>query len=365
MIRVLHVVGKMHYGGMETFIMNVYRHIDREKVQFDFLVHYEEPGEYDEEIRSLGGKIYVMPKTVPQNYFIYKKALKKFFSEHQEYKIIHGHLHSVAFLYHHVAKQTGNRVCITHSHASGFDKGIKGYFRYILSLLAQKYTDVYFGCSPEACNEFFPNAIRHNKKMTVIKNGIASEKYIYSDSVRDKIRQELNIENDLVIGHIGRFADVKNHAFLLKIFAEILKIRHDSKLVLIGQGPLEEKIRALADDLSVSGNITFLGGRSDIPQLLQGMDIFVLPSLYEGLGIALVEAQAAGLKCFASTAVSKEAEVTDLLTYLDLSQPPEYWAEKIVSAVPYCRENKSRDIIDSGFDINETAALLEEFYLNC
>lgn len=363
MIRVLHVVGKMHYGGMETFIMNVYRHIDREKVQFDFLVHYEEAGEYDDEIRRLGGKIYVMPRTVPQNYFKYKKALYKFFTEHQEYRIIHGHLHSVAYIYHDIAKRTGDRVCITHAHNNGYDKNIKGITGYYTALFAQKYTDVFFGCSKDACEKFFPKAIKQGKEMTVVKNGIESEKYRYSAEISNDVRRELGVENNFVLGNIGRFSPQKNHKFLLSIFSEILKKRPDSKLVLVGKGPLENEIRALADELSLKEHIIFLGARSDVPRLLQGMDLFLLPSLYEGLGIVLVEAQASGLKCFASSTVSKEAKVTDLLDFLELEQSPEYWADKIISSVPYNREDKVKDIVSSGFDISETAGMLEEFYL--
>ena len=363
MIRVLHVVGKMHYGGMETLIMNVYRHIDRDRVQFDFLVHYEEAGEYDDEIRRLGGKIYVMPRTVPQNYFKYKKALYKFFTEHQEYKIIHGHLQSVAYIYHDIAKRTGDRVCITHAHASGYDKNLKGIFSYWTSLLAQKYTDVFFACSNEACKKFFPEAIKQGKETTVVKNGIEAAEYRYSKQTGDEVRRELGFNDNFIIGHIGRFSTVKNHNFLLRVFAETVKKKPESRLVLVGKGPLENDILDLADKLSLKEKIVFLGARSDVPRLLQGMDLFLLPSLYEGLGIVLVEAQAAGLKCFASSAVSKEAKVTDLLDFLELEQSAEYWADKILSSVPYEREDKVNDIVSSGFDISETAGMLEEFYL--
>lgn len=363
MIRVLQVVGKMHYGGMETFIMNVYRHIDREKVQFDFLVHYDEPGEYDDEIRRMGGKIYHMPRTVPQNYFKYKKALLKFFTEHQEYKIIHGHLHSVAYIYHDIAKRTGDRVCITHAHANGYDKNPKSMLAYYMSLLAQKNTDIFFGCSKEACEKFFPKAIRQGKKTVIVKNGIDVGAYRYSKQTDDAVRREQGLSNNFVIGHIGRFSPAKNHEFLLRIFSEIVRKKPESRLVLVGKGPLEQNIRALADELSLTEHIVFLGARSDVPRLLQGMDVFLLPSLYEGLGIVLVEAQAAGLKCFASDTVSKEAEVTDLLTYCELERSAEYWADKVLASIPYEREDKTQDIISSGFDINETAAMLEQFYL--
>lgn len=364
MIRVLQVVGKMHYGGMETLIMNIYRHINRDKIQFDFLVHYDEPGEYDEEIRALGGNIYIMPKTVPQNYFIYKEALHEFFSEHQEYKIIHGHLQSTAFLYHKIAKETGKRCCITHSHTTDYDKNLKGFLGYRTSLLAQRYTDVFFGCSDEACRKFFPEALKQGKKYTVIKNGIESEKYVYSAELRSKMRRTLNLEDSIVIGHVGRFQPPKNHRFLLEVFSEILKKKSDCLLLLVGDGPLKNEIMEQARRMAVSERVIFTGVRGDVNELLQAMDVFVFPSLFEGLGITLIEAQASGMRCFASSTVPNAAKVTDLLDYIKLDKPAEYWAENILSALPYKRGNTRNDIINSGYDISETAKYLEHFYIN-
>lgn len=363
-IRVLQVVGKMHYGGMETLIMNIYRNIDRNKVQFDFLVHYDEPGEYDEEIRKLGGKIYVMPRTTPQNYFKYKKALNRFFRDHHEYLIVHGHLQSTAFLYHKIAKENGVKCCITHSHAAGYDNNLKSRLAYYTSLRAQKCTDIFMGCSQMACELFFPDAIKSGKQMYILKNGIQISKYIYSENSRNSMRKELCLDDKLVVGHIGRFSIVKNHAFLLNVFANIIKKRPDSILLLIGEGPLKDIIQKRANDLNIQGNIRFLGARNDVNLLLQAMDVFVLPSQYEGLGIVLIEAQAAGLKCFTSAnVVPQEAQVTQLLEYLDLQSGPEAWADKILNSYPYNRQNSENEIMQHGYDISQTAKFLQDFYL--
>ena len=355
----------MHYGGMETLIMNVYRHIDREKVQFDFLVHYEEPGDYDEEIRALGGNIYIMPKTVPQNYFIYKRALQTFFKEHSDYKVVHGHLQSTAFLYHKIAKEYGVKCCITHSHTDGFDHSVKGYLSYLTSLMAQNYTDVYFGCSQAACHKFFPSAIRQGKEMIIVKNGIESERYRYDLHVRDDVRVELGLGNRFVVGHIGRFFPQKNHDKLLKIFVEILKQRPDSILILVGEGPLFDQVKKMTQKMGIEENVLFLGVRSDVNRLMQAMDAFIFPSLYEGLGIVLIEAQAAGLKCFTSAdVVPQEAKVTELLHYINLNEPASVWAEEVLAGFPYYREDQHQKILDSGYDIDQTAKWLEQFYLN-
>lgn len=362
-IRVLQVVGKMHFGGMETLIMNIYRNIDREKVQFDFLVHYDDPGEYDNEIRRLGGKIYVMPRTVPQNYFKYKKALHKFFSEHPEYKVVHGHLHSVAFIYQKIAKQHGVKYCITHSHNDNHDQTIKGFISYYTSLLAEKHTDIYFGCSKAACEKFFPRAARQSREMTVIKNGVEPQKYVYDPAVREAVRKSLDLQGQLVIGHIGRFWPQKNHAFLLDIFAEVHRKSPQSTLLLVGEGPLKGQVQQKAADLGLQEHIRFLGARDDVDQLLQAMDVFLLPSLFEGLAVVLIESQAAGLPIVASGTVTKEAAITDYIKYVDLKYPVSAWSDTVIVASQKPRRDTSGKIRSAGFDIVDTAKKLESFYI--
>lgn len=364
-IRILQVVGKMHYGGMETLIMNLYRNIDRNKVQFDFLVHYDEPGEYDEEILKLGGKIYKMPRTIPTNYFKYKRALKMFFDEHKEYKVVHGHLQATAFMYHKIGKSKSVKCCITHAHTTGVEKKLKDLLGRKLSLLAQKYTDYFFGCSVDACRYFFPNAINSNESIFIIKNGIQVQKYVYDYEKRKNIRKNMKLQDKLVIGHIGRFSEVKNHEFLLKIFYEVHKKNKNSVLLLIGKGSLEEKIKIKVKELCLEDCVIFLGTRSDIPDLLQAMDIFLLPSKYEGLGIALIEAQASGLKSFTSEkTVPKATKITDLLEYVSLEKSPEYWAKKILETNTSDRKDTSINIKTAGYDIKETANWIEKFYIN-
>ncbi len=364
-IRVLQVVGKMHYGGMETLIMNVYRKIDRSKVQFDFMVHYREPGAYDDEIRRLGGNIYVMPSTVPQNYFKYKKALKQFFIQHPEYKIIHGHLHSTAFLYHKMAKKYGKaNCCITHAHNDGYDHNLKGEIAYRTSLWAQKRTDVFFGCSEAACAFFFPQAIK-TRPMTIIKNGIDSEKYIYNPHIRDTVREELGIKNQFVVGHVGRFFPQKNHEYLLQIFQAVCVKMPNSRLLLVGDGYLKEVIEKKCAAMGLKEQVLFLGTRPDVNRILQAADVFVLPSLYEGLGIVLIEAQAAGLPSFTSAdVVPQDAKVSQLLQYIPLEEPPAVWSERICKAFPHERSSPIDAIKEHGFDIQTTADYLQDFYLN-
>lgn len=364
-IRVLQVVGKMHYGGMETLMMNIYRNINRNNVQFDFMVHYEEAGEYDEEIRRLGGKIHIMPKVVPRNYFKYKRSLNAFFKSHREYKIIHGHQIAVAFLYHRIAKKYGDKICITHSHSNFSDKNLKGRLADYTSKRSDIYTDIFFGCSVEACSYFFPNAYKENKDMVIIKNGIDVEKYVFNQDLREEIRVKFNIKDKFVVAHIGRFTDAKNHLFLIDIFYNILKYNPDSVLLLIGKGPLESQVMAKVKDLKIEKYVLFLGVISDVFNILQAADVFVLPSLYEGFGIVLIEAQAAGLRCFASKdKIPIDAKCTDLIEYIPLSLSADEWAKIILNnGLTYDRKSTQENIKRAGYDIKSQALSLEKFYI--
>lgn len=369
MIRVLQVVGKMHYGGMETLIMNIYRNIDRSKVQFDFLVHYEEPGEYDEEIRRLGGRIYVMPRTKLKNFFRYKKALKKFFEEHPEYKVIHGHLQSTAFLYHSIAKKYGKRYCITHAHNNGVEHTLKGRLSYLTSLPAANYTDAFYGCSQEACEFFFRSAIKSGKKMQVVNNGIEVEKYRFDEKVREKVRQQLGLKKELVIGHVGRFFEQKNHDKVISVFSRLQKEREDAVLLLIGKGPDEEKIRQKVAAEGLTEHVRFLGARDDVNELMMGMDVFLLPSFFEGFGIVLIEAQATGLPCVCTKGtIPKTTKITEEYYPVSLKKPAEVWADELLKAYASA-ENNDRTASNqcakwAGYDIKEIAAKLSEQYIS-
>ena len=360
MIRVLQVVGKMHYGGMETLIMNIYRNIDREKVQFDFLVHYEEPGEYDDEIKSLGGRIFVMPKTSPQNYIKCKKAYYKFFKEHHDYKKVHVHLHNMAFLIFPEAKKF-DISCVIHIHNTGVEKNLKGYLGWYCTRKAVPKADTVFTCSEESAQFFIPP--RCNKEYKVIKNGISAENFLFKKEIREQVRQELGLEEKFILLCAARFAIQKNHDFLVDIINELQRYDENIKLLLVGKGPLEEKIREKVKRLHLEEKVEFLGARGDVNKLMQAADCYIMPSLWEGLPVVFVEAQAAGLKVYTSEEVlSKEASITDLIEGISLSDDAKKWARKIYLQKNYERKNQSDALRKSGFDIKVTAKFLEEFY---
>lgn len=358
-IRVLHVVTYMGRGGLETMLMNYYRSIDRSKVQFDFLTHRDFEADYDREIESLGGKIYHLPRLNPFS-LSYLKKLNQFFQDHPEYKIVHSHLDCMAGIPLKYAKANGVPIRIAHAHNNNQAKDKK----YILKLLFKKnitkYATHLFACSKEAGKWMFGG-----EKFSVLNNAIDAGKYSFNETERYKMRVSMNIDQDaLVIGHVGRFAPQKNHDFLVDVFAEIKKREPNSKLILVGTGELQDRVKDKVVSLGLTEDVIFTGLREDVPEILQAMDVFVFPSLFEGLGIAIIEAQAAGLSCIISSGVPMECEkVKGLVHQLDLSCGVERWAEKVFELCNMQRRDTKAEIISSGFDIHDSATKLEQLYI--
>ncbi len=292
-IRILHVVTSLERAGLETMLMNYYRNIDRSKIQFDFLVHRERIGQYEAEVLSLGGKIYRLPELSARNMPSYIKSLHSFLLEHDEYRIIHSHIDALSALPLFIAKKAGLAVRIAHSHTTGFDIDYKLPLRWAAKKFIWKFSTHTWGCSSAAIDFMFG---RHAVNPRVINNGIQLERFRFQTSKRNAVRSKLMIKSSsLVLGHIGRFSKVKNHEYLINIFNEISKKRNDSILLLVGDGELTHKIKHQTRELGLSDKVVFLGEREDTPELLQAMDIFVMPSLYEGFGIAALEAIRTGL----------------------------------------------------------------------
>ena len=357
-LRILHVVTNMTLDGLETMIMNYYRKFDRENIQFDFLVHRNEKAYYDEEIENLGGRIYRIPKLNPFSNS-YKDSLKSFFNAHPEYKIVHVHQDCLSGIILKVAKECGVPVRIAHSHSSSQDKNLK----YIIKLFYKKYIPKYathlLACGQKAGEWMFSGA-----KFDVLNNAIDASKYTFCLQKRKDMRKKIGIdEKKFVIGHVGRFSDTKNHSFLLEVFYEINK-KCDALLLLVGEGSLREDIEKKAQDLGVSEKIVFLGRRNDVYDVLQAMDVFVLPSKYEGFPVSVVEAQCSGLMCFISDKVPLDCRITDLVEQIPLDSSLEHWANKILEARQLERRNTLEQIKSNGFDIEENAKKLTDFYLS-
>ncbi len=358
-IRVLMVNYKMHCAGIESFIMNMYRNIDRSKVQFDFLVHYTERQIYDDEIESLGGRIYRLSIREDNNFIKYFKDLKKFFKEHPEYKIVHGHMESFGLFYLRAAKKAGVPVRIAHSHNDKVDPSLKGAVKNILNKPFKYYATDYMACSKESAEYLFGD-----RDCWVIPNAIDVQKFLYNEKIREEVRKDLNIENNFVVGHIGRFNIQKNHNFLIDVFRKVADKNPRAILLCVGEGPLQEEIKKKVKELSLEDKVLFLGVRKDAERLYQAMDVFVFPSLYEGLGIVGIEAQASGLKMVCSDGIPDLAKVTPNVTSLALKDSTDKWAEIInFCDNGYARCDMYEHLSRSGFDVKNIALELQEFYL--
>ena len=358
-LRILQVVTKMDRGGLETMLMNYYRYINRSRVQFDFLTHRSEKADYDDEIESLGGKIYHLPRLIPWS-SSYKAALNSFFIGHPEYQIIHVHQDCLSGVILKEAQKDGIQIRIAHSHNANQDKN----FKYPIKLF-YKHNIIHYATDLMACGRKAGQWMFQNDKFTVLHNAINVSDYIFDEQKRSRVRNNLNIsENSYVIGHIGRFVPQKNHDCLVNVFASLIMLEPNARLLLVGDGELRSKIEEKVKCKELSERVIFTGVRSDIPDLLQAMDVFVLPSLYEGLPVTLIEAQSAGLPCVISDKVSTECElVKGLITKVSLSDTPEQWAQHILSLRWITRTNRYEEVKASGYDIIDEAKKLEEYYL--
>lgn len=357
-IRVLHVVTYMGRGGLETMLMNYYRHIDREKVQFDFLVHRDFEADYDQEIQALGGKIFQVSRLIPWS-SSYKKELKTFFRAHSEYRIVHVHQDCLSAVALQCAKECGVPVRIAHSHNSNQDKNIKYLIKKYYMKKIPSYATDFFACGKDAGDWMF-----RGHSYQILANAIDVENYRYSKKTVDEVRQELGLKDCYMIGHVGRFYLQKNHVFLIDIFAECVKQNPHVRLLLIGDGEERSKMEQKVNQKGLQEKVIFAGVRTDVNRLLQAMDVFVFPSLYEGLPVTMIEAQAAGLPCVMSENVPKECIVTSqLVETMSLKASAEDWANCIMEKAKLPHEDHSEEIKKAGYDIVTAAKDLETFYL--
>lgn len=380
-VRVLHVLGNTNLGGAESRIMDLYRHTDRNRVQFDFLVHSGEEGFYEKEIRELGGRIFRVPRFRIYNYFSYRKALKEFFQEHHEFALIQGHMTSTAAIYLPIAKKAGVKKTAAHARSAGVDKGLKGTMtRFLRRNLADK-ADYLFTCSELAgISVYGEKAVREGKTI-FIPNAIDCAGFTFDPVKREKMREELGLTDALIIGHVGRFHYAKNHEYLLWVFAELCRMSvgaggstaetgadQNYHLILLGEGPLMEDTRTLAEELGVAEQVHFLGNHKNIADYYQAMDYFVYPSRYEGMPGTIVEAQASGLPCLMSDTICREVIATELVETMSIEKEPKVWAEELqrrIDALVSKQENREKyaaKMAAAGFDVQAQAERMMRFY---
>jgi len=373
-IRILHVVGGMDRGGVETWLMHVLRHVDRSSFQLDFLVHTDLPGAYDHEILSLGSKI--LPCLHPSRPWLYTLNFKRILKQHGPYEVVHSHVHLYSGFILRLAHQLGIPVRIAHSHndttlmqsQAGY---LRSFYQTLMRRWLQRYATAGLACSQAAAAALFGPDWQRDRRWQILHYGI--DLSLFKNPVdRTRVRAELGLSpENFVVGHVGRFVAQKNHIFLIEIAQEIAKLLNNFRLFLVGDGPLRSLVEKRVTEVGLSDKVIFSGIRSDVPRLmLEAFDLFLFPSRFEGLGLVLIEAQAAGLPCLFSEVIPKEVEVVrPLLRRFSLSQPASAWAKEVLAMKNFepslSREESLAIIEQSDFNIMHSARLLENFYRHC
>ena len=358
MKRLLCIISRMDAGGAETFLMKIYRKLDKSLYQMDFCVQVKEEGFYDKEIKANGGRIfYITSKS--ENVKQFKKELFNLVKKENYQYVMRITANAFGLLDLKIAKKAGAKRCIARSSNSASQGGIKSALAHVYGrLFFDRFVDAKIAPSDLSAIYTFGKKAYKSGKVAILNNGIDLGVYAFDKEAGNAVRKEFDLENKFVVGHIGRFNAQKNHEFLLKVFAEIKKLRPDSMLLLVGKGELEQTVKAQAEALGISDSLIFAGVRSDVPALLSAMDAFVFPSFYEGMPNTLIEAQATGLSCIVADTITKEANLTGKVKYLSLSDSPETWAKETISFEKNDRADVSDLFKEKGYDIN---SVVEKF----
>lgn len=360
-IRVLHMIGSLEYGGSQAMVLNLYKAIDRDKVQFDFIMDQPHNNALLPVVQQLGARVYTLPVFKGNNYVEVKNAWESFLKEHTEYSILHSHIRSYASIYIPIAKKYGLKTII-HSHSTSNGKGIKAIAKKIMQYPLRWQADYFFGCSRKSGEWLFGKKVVDGNKFYMIKNAIDTDIYKADDKIREKYRVKLNIDNNQkVFIHIGRLHEAKNHMFLLDVFNEVVKENSNAILLLVGDGELHNKIENRIKELGLDNNVMMLGARSDVANILQAADCFLFPSSWEGLPVTVIEAQAAGLPCLISDKITDEVVITTLVKKLPIDQGVNCWNDAI-HKILINKCNVTKQICEAGFDIKKSAQWLQDFY---
>lgn len=359
-IKILHVVSSMNPGGAEMMIMNLMRNIDQNRFKFDFVVHTRKAAKFDQEIQKLGGKIYRVPRYNILNHMYYKHKFRKIFI-HDKFDIVHGHVRSTASIYLKIARKFHIKT-IAHSHNTSSGSGISAFIKNVFQRRIKSISDYFFACSREAGEWLFGKEIVKSDTFFVVKNAIIAKKFRYNEEYRKQIRNEFSLEDDLVIGHVGRFHEQKNHFRIIHIFNEIQKKYPNASLILIGTGKERKKIEKLVKDLKLTTKVIFTGIRKNINEFMSAFDFLLFPSFFEGLPLVLVEAQCSGLPCIISDTITRDIKITDLVTFVSLKDSNLDWVNKIHRPTNLIRNSFYLNIISQGYDVVNSSLFLEEVY---
>ena len=360
MIRILQSVSNMDRGGIETMLMNFYRNVDRNEVQFDFLANKPKPGDYDEEIRSLGGRIFITPGY--KNYGKYVAYMTDLFREHPEYKIIHTHNGSLMLYALNAARKNDIPIRIAHAHATAVPVGLKNQIKKLMRPWIKYAATDYWGCSDAAGRFYFDQRWEQNHQL--IHNAINVENFTFNEQIRASIRRGYGLGDKFIVGHVGRLMPQKNQQKLLDVFAAVHKMNTNDHLVIIGTGELEEKLKKQTTALGMENNVTFTGVLSHVNEWYSAFDVFAMTSLYEGLPVVAIEAQAADLPCVLCSTITPEVKITGNVSFAGLDDSAEVWAKLILDQTPAARGSRAAELEHSGYDIKSEAKKMQNLYLD-
>lgn len=357
------VLGNTGRGGSQSYAMNLLRHIDREIFDIDFAVYEDKSNGYGEEIRKRGSKIHIVPRFNGFNYISCRKVWKKIY-KCNHYDIIHGHATNAAFIYLKVARKLRIKTII-HSHSAGFRGNyIERLIKPIFSYFGRRYADFWFACSEKAAVKLYGDQHHKYPYYYCIPNAIDVSKYKFNPAVRKKIRAKYGIQdNILLIGHIGSFSGPKNHKFLIDIFYHLTHTNVSTNLMLCGDGPLQKEIIQKIKNLGLSSKVILTGNIPNVEEYLMAMDILVFPSIFEGLPVSIVEAQATGLPVILSDTITNEVAITDLLKNLSLNNGVETWSSAInTTNLIHNREKYNRIVLNSIFSMTDCIKEMQRLY---
>ncbi len=357
-VKVLEMIGALNFGGSQAMIVNLCKAMNSENVQCDFIVDHPEYMGMASIVEEMGSKIYIMPTFVGTNIKEIKSAWDRFFIEHPDYQILHSHSRSYASIYLPIAKKHGLKTII-HSHNTSNGKGLVALIKNMLQYPLRHRADYFIGCSKEAGLWLFGDKIVNSNKFFVLNNAIDTDKFTYDEDVRFEYRENFHLKDEKVFIQIGRLSEQKNYLFSLKVFRKYLDTDKDARLFIVGNGDLKNDIIDKINEYNIADRVVMLEGRGDVNNLLQMADVFLMPSLFEGLSVAAVEAQASGIRCLLSDKCDQNVNITGLCEFVPLNE--DTWVSKMSEELSL-REYTKDKIVEAGFDVKTTAKWLEDFY---
>lgn len=361
-IRVLHVLTKLSFGGVQTIVMNYYKNIDRRKVQFDFVVQNEGEEFYEYEVKSLGGQIYrVAPLHLDRKKF--EKDLMNILKSNAGYRIIHVHQNFLNIVPLRVAKKAGVQVRISHSHNNY--KAISLYKRlqrFVFKAIIPLYATDYLSCSNASAEWLYGKKAARSSKCRVVHNAINTRKFLLDYEIRRRVREKLIINDRIVLIHVGMFTSAKNHEYLFEIVKQLVKLNKQIVLLLVGDGERKELLLEMVELKGIQEQVLFLGMQDNVQDLLMAADFFIFPSRYEGLPLTVIEAQVSGLKCIVSNVITPEVDLFNDILFLSIKNSPEVWAKNIIDNLGNRRARTFNDLAKTGYEISNEAKELQKLY---